>query len=256
MASSSRTDVGSRITDRARRFYHILRSGVRPPALIWFNAKYLLFYAADCLQDRWFGIDTRAGFRGYQSLERLEVVGDRSSTNPYVPTPYGTLRRLFAALPSDLSAYSFVDFGSGKGRALIMAARYDFKEVIGMEFAPALHEEAVRNIACAADDGRTRSILCDAREFQIPNNPCVLFFFNPFGIEVMKLVAGNIASSFRDNPRTIIVSFYNRTVMDAFESLGIFRPMKTVREGWPDSLSHSGRYSIDLLRASPDDGDR
>src|SRR5437016_979449 len=107
------------------------------PRLVRLNARYLIFilFAAEWLKDVRLGIQTGTGLRGSLSLAGLSLVGDATSANPYATTPYGTLQRLFDALPSDLSDYSFIDFGSGKGRVLVIAAGRGFKEVIGVEFA-------------------------------------------------------------------------------------------------------------------------
>ncbi len=211
------------------------------------NARYLAFSAADRLQDFWHGIHTATGLRGYVSLDAAAPIADQTAANPYVPTPYGTLRRLFAALPSDLTRYSFIDFGSGKGRAVILAAQRGFKEVVGVEFARTLHDAAVRNIAVAGVAGRARSILCDAREFVIPEGPCVLFFFNPFGQQIMEPVARDIALSYTADPRHIIIALYNETVPGVFDRYDVFQPMTVVRESWLDGLSHNRRYAIRLI---------
>jgi hypothetical protein len=40
-----------------------------------------------------------------------------------------------SVLPKDLSDFTFVDIGSGKGSILFYACRYDFRRVLGVEFA-------------------------------------------------------------------------------------------------------------------------
>src|SRR5690242_13468196 len=42
--------------------------------------------------------------------------------------------------------FVFIDFGSGKGRALLMASEFPFRKVIGIEFSPELHAVAQNNI--------------------------------------------------------------------------------------------------------------
>ncbi|MGH8645855.1 MAG: hypothetical protein ACREX4_15895 [Gammaproteobacteria bacterium] len=64
----------------------------------------------------------------------------------YEPTPIKTLRRICAHLPRDPRDFVFVDFGSGKGRVLLIASEYNFKRVIGVEFAKDLHRIAQRNV--------------------------------------------------------------------------------------------------------------
>jgi 16S rRNA G966 N2-methylase RsmD len=216
--------------------------------LVRLNSRYLVFFVGEWLQDKRLGIRTRTSLRGYESLDGQSLVGDPTSATPYItPTPYGTLRRLFDALPPDLSDYSFVDFGSGRGRALIVAAKRGFKQVIGVEFAEAFHRAAERNIAAAGASHCAQSILCDARNFAIPAGPCVLFFSNPFGKAIMDPVARNIALSFAEKPRHIILVFYNETVRGVFDQYRIFRPLRTIKESWFSGLSHPVRYSIKLL---------
>jgi len=43
------------------------------------------------------------------------------------------------AMPIDLSKFTFIDLGAGKGRALLMASDYLFQKIIGVEFMPELH---------------------------------------------------------------------------------------------------------------------
>jgi len=50
-------------------------------------------------------------------------------------------------LPHDVSSHSFVDYGSGKGRVLLVASDYAFKKIVGVEFSKVLNDVAVANIA-------------------------------------------------------------------------------------------------------------
>ena len=50
------------------------------------------------------------------------------------------------AAPLEYSRFTFVDYGSGKGKAMFLAAEYPFKRIVGVEFAPALHEIACKNL--------------------------------------------------------------------------------------------------------------
>ena len=49
-------------------------------------------------------------------------------------------------LPITYNKYLFIDLGSGKGHALLLASDFPFKQIIGVELAPSLHEVACRNI--------------------------------------------------------------------------------------------------------------
>src|SRR5215472_14564615 len=48
--------------------------------------------------------------------------------------------------PHPLSGYAFLDLGCGKGRALLLASEFNFREVIGVELNPELAATALRNV--------------------------------------------------------------------------------------------------------------
>src|SRR5215211_9232119 len=56
------------------------------------------------------------------------------------------LFEVFSSLEIDYASHTFLDFGSGKGRALFVASEFPFAEIIGVEVATELHEIACRNI--------------------------------------------------------------------------------------------------------------
>jgi hypothetical protein len=83
-------------------------------------------------------------------LARFSVLDDafdrRHDKRRYEAVPLVTFARMMGRLPADLSEYVLIDFGSGKGRALLLACQYGFKRIIGLEFATELHGIAQRNI--------------------------------------------------------------------------------------------------------------
>ena len=85
----------------------------------------------------------------------------------YQPSDPDDFRSLVEALPFDLTDYVFVDLGSGKGRILLLASRYPFRGVVGVEFAHELNEVAERNIALSANHRRrchdVRTVTAGAR---------------------------------------------------------------------------------------------
>lgn len=95
------------------------------------------------LFDLWNGIDTA----GRQPFDDLTLRGsDGSDAGGYGPVRPRDFRRALSSLEIDHRQYCFVDFGSGKGRAILMASRYPFKKIIGIEFAKELHEAALINL--------------------------------------------------------------------------------------------------------------
>jgi SAM-dependent methyltransferase len=102
----------------------------------------------------------------------------------------------------DVSDFTFVDYGSGKGRVLILAADHPFKHVVGVEFSESLWETSRKNLeAVGADMTRVEVVHGDATAFELPSGPVVLYFFHPFEVPVLRPVLERIARSLDDDPR-------------------------------------------------------
>ena len=112
----------------------------------------------------------------------------------YQPVPLRIFKEMTACLPADLSSFSFIDIGSGKGRALVLAARLGFNEAIGVELSSILHRIAEKNLArvCGAVRTTLRSLNMDARSFEFPVTQTVIFLGNPFGADLTREVITNI----------------------------------------------------------------
>ncbi len=85
----------------------------------------------------------------------------------------------------------FVDYGSGKGAAIIHAKTLGFKRTVGVEFAKELHEQAVKNIETLGLED-VESIYADATTHRLANDISVIYLFNPFDEVVMSKVIDNI----------------------------------------------------------------
>jgi SAM-dependent methyltransferase len=141
--------------------------------------------------------------------------------------------RIVGDLKINYEDYTFVDFGSGKGRVLLLAGAFPFRRVIGVEWSKELHEVARRNLnvyrgprACHY----TESYCMDARDFPIPSGKTVLYFFNPFKHEIMSRVLHNIKRSFDTDPREIILIYMNprfKRILDRADFLE-----RTADRGW------------------------
>jgi SAM-dependent methyltransferase len=77
----------------------------------------------------------------------------------------------------------FLDPGSGKGRAVLLAARYPFKRVIGVEFSESLTAIARRNMATFRARLRCHDVelvTADVVDYRIPDDVSVVYMFNLF----------------------------------------------------------------------------
>ena len=132
----------------------------------------------------------------------------------YIPTRPGRIKLVLRDLPiSDYSQYTFVDFGSGKGRVLLIAAEYPFRQVQGIELSKELHDQAVANVhSCHNLKRRCRDIEClniNAIDYRLPNENLVLYFFNPFEQSVMEKLFESINASIEQYPRDVMVAMYH-----------------------------------------------
>lgn len=154
--------------------------------------------------DRTHRVDTG----GQIEIQSLDVVGPNADMGyPAVSTSPSTFAYFSRFFPQDRSQYSFVDLGCGKGRTLLLASKLGFRKVVGVEFAGSLCEIARANIARFAmpEERRVRCsvVHADATQFELPNGNLVLYFGNPFGLELWPAMLANIAESLRRNPRHI-----------------------------------------------------
>lgn len=89
-----------------------------------------------------------------------------------------------------IDEFTFIDIGAGMGRAMLLAAEFPFRAVIGVELNPTLARIGRRNLALWRTAGRAcapmRMVCRDAVEYKPPAGPCVVFLFNPFGAPVMQ----------------------------------------------------------------------
>jgi len=103
---------------------------------------------------------------------------------------------------------AIVDFGSGKGGALITMARYPFARIMGVEISPGLIEIARRNLNKLGIKN-VAMVACDAADFTDLDAYNHFYFFSPFPGNVMRAVIGNIRDSLARVPRKAIIIYFN-----------------------------------------------
>lgn len=116
--------------------------------------------------------------------------------------------------------FFFLDFGSGMGRALLLASDLPFKKIIGIEFSYWLHQTAKENIRKYKNESQKcrdiESIYIDAAQYPIPEEKVVFFFYNPFKPEVLAKVLDNIQKSLEEKPREAFILYYNPVCLELF----------------------------------------
>ena len=123
------------------------------------------------------GLDTR----GAIPLEDLGLAHEERVE--YGPSSWLTLPRIARVIPFSRDDV-FIDFGSGKGRVVYMAALYyPFKRVIGVEISSALNDIARTNVERNRRRLRSKQVelvTSDALLYEVPRDLTIAYFFCPF----------------------------------------------------------------------------
>jgi predicted RNA methylase len=152
----------------------------------------------------------------------------------YTPSRKHIFTKAIRSLPIRFEDYAFIDLGSGKGEALLLAAEYGFTRVVGVEYSEALTEIASTNVRNATGL-MCKSIECicaDATEFHLSHDPAVVYLFNPFQGRVMDKVVRNIEQTLRAVPRELWIVYVN-----PWEHRKFVRShhLKTILENWDEA---------------------
>ena len=140
----------------------------------------------------------------------------------YEPTPVGEVATLLEHVPFELARATFVDLGSGMGRALMEAAGSPFRQVVGVEISPALHAVATDNFArlgkanFACRD--VRLVRADAARYAFPRGPLVVYLYNPFSSIVLDAVLARLKKRAREDFAIVYHTPVERDVIEADEA--------------------------------------
>jgi SAM-dependent methyltransferase len=189
----------------------------------------------DCVracEDFWFDTTRNVRTTGLLAKPKAsEIVGELRDGHIYGAVRVRNAREALRDLPvKDISRYTFVDVGSGKGRMLFVASEFPFRKVMGVEFATALHRDAIENIGRSRHWSRQcndiESVLADAAEFEFPNDDLVLYMFNSFGPEVLTRMLRNLERSLKMQPRHVVVVMLwpdHADVVARMEGMSLYR---------------------------------
>lgn len=132
---------------------------------------------------------------------------------------------------------TFIDIGCGKGRALIVAAQYPFRQIVGVEYSAELAEACSQNLRKVKCDDRSRVIVEDAAKFIPPSGDLLVFMNNPFKAEIATKVYERLAA----HPAQVILTYRGpgheiirgtglfEEVLRGPEAAGVYRTVKPAR---------------------------
>lgn len=172
--------------------------------------------------DQAYGMDTER-IREIGSLDIARSQNARHAVR-YQPSPQREATEAIHSLQINHAQFSFLDFGAGKGRVLVIAGELPFKAVIGIELSRELCEVATKNVAkidaAKRVAARIECVNADAASYPLPDTPLVCYFYNPFDRVIMGNVVDQLVDSLRKTPREMLIIYLHPAHRALFEDSG------------------------------------
>lgn len=172
-------------------FYH--------PAVRWLDDRF----------DRRYGTDTTQGL--HRSKFNIDAELEAHAYH-YTVSPDRVFIRFLRGQELDYSDYTFVDLGCGKGRTLLLASRFPFKNIVGVEVAPPIHAICLKNIATYRKNHRnslrpTVALCMNAGDYEFPDGNILLYLNNPFDEYIMAQVVQKLRRAIESSPRSVRIIY-------------------------------------------------
>lgn len=177
--------------------------------------------------DHAYGVETRRSVR----TAALDISDDLlRDVVGYEASPPDVLRAILDCLPHNYREFTFVDIGAGKGRAVLVAAQYGFKEVVGVEISARLSQVARRNMRSFQRRFQHpvswSIVTMDARDYCFPGQNLVVYLYNPCAAEMLRTIRRNIEAAAAKTDTEVIVVYYwprFRAVFDESRLLKVWK---------------------------------
>jgi hypothetical protein len=184
---------------------------------------------AERLFERMYGVDTAEHV--YHEDLGLET-DDRVWHDPSNWTGIRHALRRLRVKPHDV----FADFGSGLGRALVIASTFPFRRVIGVEVSAELNERARANLGRSRARRRCSEIelvTADCLDWPIPPDLTVAYFYCPFTGKVFEQVIQNLLDSVDRHPRPLRIVYNYPLEHNSLLRTGRARVLDVCGGRWP-----------------------
>ena len=178
----------------------------------------------------WFVSHRKSSINLISSIENnLE---NKEHSTFYVPTPIIPFFKLMKTLNLPKTAV-FVDYGAGKGRAMILAAECGrFCKIKGLEFSPSLYNSArenIQNYINKSGKNLFNLIYANVINYKVKAEDNFFYFFHPFNETILSQCLENIYLSLKKHPRKVFLVYQSncKNNTDHITSNGIFHLLKT-----------------------------
>jgi SAM-dependent methyltransferase len=176
-------------------------------------------------------IDARRGIDTATEMDLEDVGLAHPERVRYEPTSWIDLKRVLR--DRDVGRDDvFLDYGCGKGRVLLVAARQPYKRVVGVDISPRLCAIAEANLE--RDRARRRCgsvevVAADVTAWEVPDDVTVVFMHNPFRGATFELAIAQLLASQDRNPRLLRVIYRVPMEKDRLMATGRAQLLETVR---------------------------
>ena len=133
-----------------------------------------------------------------EDLVEVDELGYGTDYNGYEPINYHSFDVAMHHIDIDPRKSVFLDYGCGKGRAVVLAATHPFRKVIGVEMSAELCAIAENNVQRARKKLKCKDIElvnADATSYELPPEVTVIFLWNSFTGHVLDAVLKQIGQS-------------------------------------------------------------
>jgi hypothetical protein len=164
----------------------------------------------------------RLGIRTMRHVLLSEVGIENPLCHTHSLTHYCDFKKAMKGLNIRPDKDVFIDYGSGMGAAVVMAATFPFRKVIGVEISSEFCAVAERLVERNRGKLRCKDIqlvVKDAVSYTLPAEITVVYFYNPFRGSILAKVFENIRASLVRNPRELTIVFKNPTHLGEISGL-------------------------------------
>lgn len=185
--------------------------------------------------DREFGIETS----GMLSTDKIHHDRQLSGLiSPYIGSQPSIVRKALCALGT-YDDYAFVDFGCGKGRAVVVATEFPFRSVTGVELSTSLAATAQANATKMAAQFPSRPaaniVAANVCDFPLPPGKVVCFNYHAFGPEILAQVIAKFETALAGDTPQMFVIYYNPIQFGLFDASPAFRRFYAERIPYDES---------------------
>ncbi|MEM7475915.1 MAG: class I SAM-dependent methyltransferase [Planctomycetota bacterium] len=228
-----------------RAVERLRRLGIRK-TLAW--ARYQVRWR---IQERALGIKTNTNAYSF-------AYSDTGENHGYEPVDYLCFEQVLDYLNPENHRRILVDYGSGMGRALVLAGLRPFHRIVGVEFSEVLCGICNRHLQQVGAKLQCTDISLeqtDATKFEFPDDANAVFLYNSFRGRVLASVLEHIRDSIERKPRVIdFVYVYPKVAENPIDNVAWLEKKSELPTGFythVNSFVYQNKKIDSVLRSKP-----